>query len=381
MRVFKLFFQLVRAYKVNYIINAVIFIAISLLFAFVSVKEQSEYADKKTKVAIFYEEKSELTEGLTKHLDKYTEVSNVSKKDVDDALYYEIIEVAIFIPNNLEEIALNKLDTIEFQTNLNNAIKMQTVSLQVNKYLNAYRLLYEEDSSLSSDEIIKKIDNIFSNESEAVIPNIDKKDTSGIKFYFNFASYIIFSTLFGSIILIIIKMKKHEVYKRTIVASYSRNRYSLEIALASFMLSLIVMIFVAILAAILDISVFTSYKGLLYFGNLLIYTIAVTAISVSLGFVITNEDTMGMISVLLSLIMAFFSGAFVPMELLSNNVKMIGKIFPASYFISNNNIIAEMTSFSINGLVGNLLIVLGFALLFTVIGVIINNIQIKKEIS
>lgn len=176
-------------------------------------------------------------------------------------------------------------------------------------------------------------------------------------------------------------MKKHEVYKRTIVASYSRNRYSLEIALASFMLSLIVIIFVAILAAILDISVFTSYKGLLYFGNLLIYTIAVTAISVSLGFVITNEDTMGMISVLLSLIMAFFSGAFVPMELLSNNVKMIGKIFPASYFISNNNIIAEMTSFSINGLVGNLLIVLGFALLFTVIGVIINNIQIKKEIS
>src|SRR5690554_3478424 len=190
MRVFKLFFQLVRAYKVNYIINAVIFIAISLLFAFVSVKEQSEYADKKTKVAIFYEEKTQLTEGLTNHLDKYTEVSNVSKKDVDDALYYEIIEVAIFIPNNLEEIALNKLDTIEFQTNLNNAIKMQTVSLQVNKYLNAYRLLYEEDSSLSSDEIIKKIDNIFSNESEAVIPNIDKKDTSGIKFYFNFASYI-----------------------------------------------------------------------------------------------------------------------------------------------------------------------------------------------
>ena len=299
MRVFKLFFQLVRAYKVNYIINAVIFVAISLLFAFVSVKEQSEYADKKTKVAIFYEEKSELTEGLTKHLDKYAEVSNVSKKDVDDALYYEIIEVAIFLPNNLEEIALNKLDTIEFQTNLNNAIKMQTVSLQVNKYLNAYRLLYEEDSSLSSDEIIKKIDNIFSNESEAVIPNSDKKDTSGIKFYFNFASYIIFSTLFGSIILIIIKMKKHEVYKRTVVASYSRNRYSLEIALASFMLSLIVMIFVAILAAILDISVFTSYKGLLYFSNLLIYTIAVTVISVSLGFVITNEDTMGMISVLL----------------------------------------------------------------------------------
>ena len=79
--------------------------------------------------------------------------------------------------------------------------------------------------------------------------------------------------------------------------------------------------------------------------------------------------------------MAFFSGAFVPMELLSNNVRMIGKIFPASYFVSNNNIIAEMTSFSMSGLVGNLLIVLGFALLFTMVGVIINNIQIKKEIS
>ena len=117
----------------------------------------------------------------------------------------ERVEISLVDDNNLDKIMVdlskikgvfevtnNKLDAIEFQTNLNNAIKMQTVSLQVNKYLNAYRLLYEEDSSLSSDEIIKKIDNIFSNESEAVIPNIDKKDTSGIKFYFNFASYIIF---------------------------------------------------------------------------------------------------------------------------------------------------------------------------------------------
>ena len=381
MRVFKLFFQLVKAYKVNFIINAVIFIVVSLLFAFVSSKEQGDYADKKTKVAIFYEEKTELTLGLVKHLEKYTDVSNVKQSEVDDSLYYEIIEVAIFLPDNLQEVAINKLDTIEFQTNLNNTIKMQTVSLQVNKYLNAYRLLYEEDNTLSSEEIIAKVDNIFNNQAEAVIPNIDKKDTSGIKFYFNFASYIVFSTLFGSIILIIIKMKKQEVYKRTVVASYSRNRYSLEIALASFMLSLLVMIFVAALAMILDFGIFTSYKGLLYFGNLLIYTIAVTAISVALGFVINNEDTMGMISVLLSLVMAFFSGAFVPMEFLSNSVIIIGKIFPASYFVSNNYVIAEMTSFSVNGLVSNALIILGFALLFTVIGIVINNAQIKKEMT
>lgn len=81
----------------------------------------------------------------------------------------ERVEISLVDDNNLDKIMVdlskikgvfevtnNKLDTIEFQTNLNNAIKMQTVSLQVNKYLNAYRLLYEEDSSLSSDEIIKK---------------------------------------------------------------------------------------------------------------------------------------------------------------------------------------------------------------------------------
>ena len=380
MRVFKLFFQLVRAYKLNFIIYGAVFIGMSLMFVFVTTKEQQDYTELKTKVSIYYDQETPLTTSLVNHLRTYTEVVDLPKNQIDDSLYYEVIEVAIFLPNDLHQVAINNLETIEFQSNLNNAVKTQTVSLQINKYLNSYRLLYEADSSLTEEQITNKLNDILFKRAEAVIPNSDKKDTSGIKFFFNFASYIIFSTLFGSIILIITKMKRHHVYKRTVVASYSQSRFSIEISIASFVLSLAVMLFVFILALILDYNVFASYKGLLYFINLMLYTLAVTSISIALGFIINNEDVIGMFSVLLSLIMAFFSGAFIPLELLSHEVQTIGHIFPAYYFILNNNLISEMTSFDITKLIGNAAVIVGFVILFVFIGIIINKKQVKKEI-
>ncbi len=82
----------------------------------------------------------------------------------------------------------------------------------------------------------------------------------------------------------------------------------------------------------------------------------------------------GMINVI-GLSQAFLCGAFIPSMYLPSKVVSISKIFPAYYYINNNDYISTTEVFSINPFLKNIIILIIFSILF----LILNNIVTKKK--
>lgn len=88
------------------------------------------------------------------------------------------------------------------------------------------------------------------------------------------------------------------------------------------------------------------------------------------------------LATVISLGAAFISGAFIPQNILSESVLNISKVFPLYYLIKNNEILGITNNFSFNSLsnyYANLLIMIGFGILFILISLIISRNQNKLE--
>ncbi len=75
------------------------------------------------------------------------------------------------------------------------------------------------------------------------------------------------------------------------------------------------------------------------------------------------------IATVLSLGISFISGVMVPQEILSENVLNIAKFFPVYYFIKANNTYID----SLWDIRGELLMIILFAVVFLLVGLIISN--------
>lgn len=90
--------------------------------------------------------------------------------------------------------------------------------------------------------------------------------------------------------------------------------------------------------------------------NLSIFSLAVLALSYLVSSLIRNKVAITAVSTVLSLGMAFLSGAFVPQSMLGQTALGIGRCFPLYYFIHANYRVN-----TVGAMAGDLLIQLGFA--------------------
>ena len=121
-----------------------------------------------------------------------------------------------------------------------------------------------------------------------------------------------------------------------------------------------------------------SKTGLIYILNSFVFTICVTALSFLLGTLINNKDALSGIANVISLGSSFLCGAFVPVQWLPDFVIKVAHVIPTYYYIDNNErlvIIEKFTSETMKPILNNILIMIGFTILF----IILTNIISKKK--
>lgn len=91
-------------------------------------------------------------------------------------------------------------------------------------------------------------------------------------------------------------------------------------------------------------------------ANFSLFTLAVLGLSQALSALIRNRTAITAVSTVLSLGMAFLSGAFVPQPLLNKTAQGLARIFPLYYFIHGNRLMGSWAD-----LASDLLIQAGFA--------------------
>ena len=359
MKVFKNYFKIAWAHKIAILAYTVIFIVLMSLVT----KTTKEDSYKAVDVNIYVKDNANttLSRALFAYLEGNTRVVDMDEALVEDKLFYEIISAALEIPEDFDS------SREVLYKSAPNDIYAMSVKEKVNSYLSqvaAYEAagFTEEDAiKYTKEDLDKKFD-------VAIKEGSLDANKDGSHYYFNFLHYLLLAQVILIVSTIVRVYKRKPVLMRNIVSPLPRAKINLQLILGHIVTGLLLWFIYIILFAIMYKYDFTKTHINLMMLNSFVFTITVVAMAVMIASLFKDENAIQGVMNVVSLGSSFLCGAFVPQELLGDTALTLGRVFPGFYYIKNNNLLIEKAEFSV--MLPNVLIMLGFAIVFIAISVV-----------
>ena len=378
MIVFKTFIKIIKKYKGTIIL----YTTMLLIFGTINMSSNSintTFTSTKPDIAIVNnDENVGLTKNLIDYLSVNTNVKNIDKENIDDALFYRDINYIIYIPKDYrKDILAGKKVNIDIKTTKD--YNSYIADILIKKYIKIQDMYI--NGTNNEKELINLINRALeSNINVEVKSNNNTNELNNLTKYFNFASYSIMAVIIYIICLVMTSFREENINKRIIVSSMNYKKHNLYIFLSSILYSLIVWIIYILLGIFaVKTNIFNLY-GAIYTINLLIFTIVSLSLALLISNLIKNKSAVNGIVNVVALGSAFLCGAFVPMEYLPNTVLKISHVLPSYWYVKTNNLLTDIDVLNINTLKPifiNMLVMIVFILIF----ILLNNIVSKRKMS
>ena len=356
MKVFNLFFRMVRNFKVQ----IAMFIGLSVLLILpikneVGTQLDANYDAKQVDVTIIDEDQGVVSEGLIHYLaDKVNvvEVENTPQKRLD-AIFFEETDYILEIPAGWTDRILSQETIPPFETQVGSdqqaTATIETMLLTYVKSLEVSRLrLGVNPNAAKVKGLLSDLDDYLNGQvkMEQLQSSVDTDILVYGTYFQAFTIYsfiMIFVTVIGSIIL---SMRSPEVSKREWLGKNTEIKRTLQTWLASLCFAVIIWAFVQVIGIILfGTKVITDPKGLWIMLNSFICLLGVQSMAYFVAVVMPNKGMVSFMGNVLSLVLAFFSGLFVPIELVNKTAQSVVSIATPIWYIRTNQLILELKNY------------------------------------
>ncbi len=377
MTVFKAFLKILKA-SLGIII---LYTAILLVFGSLSMQDKTKnttFSDSLPSIVVINNDPNGIiTNNFYKYLDELCNIKDITdENDIKDALFYRDIYLLVTIPNNFtesvlagSEIPVTIKSTGEYTSSLAEMI--------VSRYLNALSTYQKEFDDANT--IISLLDNTFKQEVKInMTSDIDNTGVNNLANFFSFANYNLIAGCIYVVTIVLLSFNESNIKKRTIISSTNYKTFNLKLLVANSLFALIFWLFNCILAVFIVGDILFSSYGLIALISSFIFTICVLTMSFLIATILNNRNVISGIVNVISLGSSFLCGAFVPVEVLPETVKIIAHIFPSYYYIDCLTIMKTIEVFNISNL-KPIIINLGVMLLFTIGFIILTNIISNKK--
>ncbi|MCR1899477.1 ABC transporter permease [Irregularibacter muris] len=381
MRVYKLYFKLLKRALPTLLVYIVIFLAMTLLFT-TNMQETngSIFEESKVRMALInHDEESILLQAFKSYLEENSELVEIeeSKEGMQDALFFRDVTYILTIPQGFTKDFFQGKDPVLEKYTVPDSAANHTVDLMVNNYFNTGKI-YRNIENIREKELVEKIIQDLDVQVKVDLYSVEAKavDNTPQIFYYNYLVYAMLSILILGMSSIMISFADLDIKRRNFASPLSLYRIQSEQILGHLTFaSLCVLLFVA-LGFIVNPSSFFDKTSLLFILNFIVFTITALCIAYLVGSLTMNREVTNGIANIVGLGLSFVSGVFVPMELLGETTLKIARFTPAYWYTSNNSIIGNLTNFTwehLSPIYSNLLIQLGFALALLTISLVINK--------
>lgn len=378
MTVFKTFLQVLKKNKFIVIMYTVILLIFGN-FSMQSNQSSTNFEASKPTVFIVNEDKEE---GITKDFIKYikekcnmAEIEN-SKEAIDDALFYEDLSLAVYIPQGFGKDFMEGKEP-EITIKKRDSYYGSLAEMLLQRYIKV-ATIYQKNIK-NEDELVAKINETISKDIETeVTTKIDTSALTKAARYYNFSSYSFLACLIYIISLIISTFNEEKVQKRTTISSYNYKKFNRILLLGNSLYAFVLWILYVVMSFVFVGPTMASINGLLFIANSFIFVICATTLAFFIANFVKNKDSINGIVNVIGLGSSFLCGAFIPQEWLPETVKIIGHVFPTYYFITGNETIAKLEKFNIDTLMP-VIVNAGIVIAFSVVFVILTNLVTKKR--
>lgn len=328
----KLFFNILKAHKINVILP----FAIVIIFSAINTSSiNSNVSNYEPNVYIVDKDNTDFSKELVAELDKNAEIKEyIGNEDIEEELMKSWISLYIEIPEGFTD-SFN-----EFKNSDNNKFKAKDRIIIKSIEGSKSRVFIDEkiDNFLNSklnDTELKDNDFIKLDVSSAI--NAD--DTSAKISAISFAAYGVLygiPSIIGTFFLII---RKKDIKDRYSCSPVSSKKYLTQVVLASICLTIVFSLILAIF--IMNILFKTPFNSiwLLNFANILVLAILGIALGLLFGMLIKNLEALNGIGTGVSLALAFLGGLFVPLEIFSDTMRKIATFTPTYWYEQVNNML------------------------------------------
>ncbi len=380
MTVFKTFFKMAKKYIGNLIMYTAIFLSITLFIANNNEATVENYTGSAVRVAVFDEDNSDLSKGLTDYLNIQHELVTI-ENDLDairDALYIRKAEYVITIPKGFEASVLagseeNLLEVYK----LPGSVTAQFVDLSINSFLNTYGA-YLAGGFTAAEAYDKTLQTIDA-ESEVAFYNKETvNDTPKIHYYYLYLPYALISITILCIGPMLIGFSRTQVKDRVNCSRISSFKKNMSLLCASSIYTLALVLFYFIISLILYSADVTADTILLRFINVAVQAFVCLAFAFLFSLLTKNVGLLSMFSNVFGLGSSFLCGIFVPREFLSDSVASFGRFLPAYWYINVEDALCNLTTEAYSTITTGYLVQVLYGVAVLVIALVIGQYQRRR---
>lgn len=371
MNIFKNYFKIVKKHKFSILLYTIIFLSISIFFINSnSSNTDTNYSEVKNKVYVEDKSNSQISKALVDYIRKKEKiVSDLDKENLDDELFYRSIDAIVTIPEDFENTK-----EIIYKSSPKSMYSF-LVKQRVNEFID--KVYKYNDNSYELEDSIKYANSDLDKTIKVQKINDMKQasgDESNSRFYFNFMSYPLLSQILLVVTLVMSSYYKETVNKRQRVSAESEKKTNLILTLGHLVFGIIFWLLYIIICIVLVKDFKFNQVFLLAAFNSFIFMVTSVTLSMLIGKLFQDSNSLSVVINILVLGSSFLSGVFVPMEFLGEATLKIARIFPNYYYVLNNSLIDQGKN--ISELMPNIFIMLGFSFIF----IILTNV-VKKPIT
>ena len=382
MRVFNLYLRLLKSYIVVVIIYVSIFLGLALVFFQSGSAGTVGFSNVRIPISFSSEDDSELVESLKSYINNYAYYVDVDEDMIDDAIYFEEVLLAVYIPERFtDEIINGGNPEIKKISNPKKEYALVTVSNAINSYLNLVTL-YINNTEMNLTQVLENVEKDLANQVEAELMVENDNLLYDMPYFFNYLSYIITAIMILLIGMIMLKFKNLHLKRRFQSSPYPEHKTNLELTLGHSFLAFSFFILVMIMSYFFYPTLLFSKYGVLFIINVAMFVIVGIALGYFFSLLAKDDNALSAISNIVALGTAFLTGAFVPQFMLGKGILAFAHLFPSYYYIYNNNAIVGITAFNWDSLKGIFLyyvIQLVFAAGLFIAAMLIRKKQLTKE--
>lgn len=387
MQVFKAYFKIIK----KNILSMTIYLFIFLLFAVLLTSSGGDktsvgFSETKSKIAfINMDTHSPLVIGLQNYLSKNAVIVPITNnaQSLQDALFFRQVEYIVKIPKGFSKSFLDgKYNILIEKTTVPASISGVHMDSLINRYLHTAELYIKNVPDITDTQLVDYIDKDLGLKTKVTVNSYDTASRPSNAYnYFTFLAYTLMAIMILGVTSIMMVFNDVDLRKRNLCSPLKPNNMNLQLLLGNLAFAFVVWVFLIGISLLIYRKELLTWNFIWVGTNSLIFTFVCLSISFLIGNLITSRSAQSAIANVLSLGLCFFSGVFVPQELLGKTTQTIASFTPTYWYVKAINdlkSLAVLDSANLKPVICSMLIQMGFAVAILAISLVLAK---QKRIS
>ncbi len=384
MPVFSVSMKIIKKNLPIMLIYIVIFIMVSMIVKNLSGEggeTLSTFSDTKVPIAIISEENTALTEGISSALSEVSTLVKLedNKEAIQDALYFRAVYMVVRIPEGFTASVMGGNPLSLETTTIPGSTESLQVNMQINQFMKLLRLyLVGTPDLLSEETLVEHVLDRLKNTTKVSVVAPDPKAVEGglMPFFFNYLAYSYMYILILGVSTVMRVFNRKEIKWRNACSPIKGFSKSLQFLLANAVFAFGTWVILILLCLVFDARNIFKANTLYFMLNSVVFALSVLGLGYLVGNLVKGRDAVSAVANIITLSSCFISGVFVPQAFLGESVLRVASFFPTYWYVKANLQIANLTHFdfsSISGILGILLIELGFGAAFIAVSLAVGK--------